>query len=273
MSVGPQIKKMLERYGLESLADWITMKVQAGATMEEIELEMYDRPEFIERFPAIRKRGQMAREQGWGSVPPLSVEEYLQYEKYAHAMASRYGVSLTKGEVEDLLTYGVDVEELEERFVIAASAYYDSAVETRDALERLYGVTPGQMIKYWMQPDKELQVLKREFESARIAGAAKRAQFQEELTKVQAERLYKWGMTEERALQGFGELTRLQGLMRAQDRTEEDIDTDTQVNLLIGDAEAMRRVEERQRRRNAQFQGGGGFAIGDRGVAGLGQAS
>src|SRR5690606_291017 len=125
--------------------------------------------------------------------------------------------------------------------------------------ERIYGVTSGQMIKYWMQPDKELQVLKREFESARIAGAAKRAQFQEELTKVQAERLYKWGMTEEQALQGFSQLSAMQELMRAHDRTEEDIDTDTQVNFLIGDATAARAIEQRQLRRLAQFDGGGGF--------------
>lgn len=265
-NVGPILKAMLTRYGLESLAPWLSEMITSNAPMEEIELQLYDRPEFITRFPAIRRRGR-------DGLPPLSVEEYLAYENQMSQVSRAYGISVDKTQVDALISLNVSAAEAEDRVGIAARAVYQTDQTTRAALSRLYGIETGDLINYWLNPRETMPVLQRKFVTGQIAGEAQRVGFSQQLTAGQAGYLYEQGVTGETATEAFGKLVESESLFQASDRTEADIGVDEQLKLVAGDARVAEEVEKRAGKRVAAFEGGGSFAAGKTGLAGLGSAA
>lgn len=264
-NVGPMLRATLARYGLESLADWVSQRIIDGATPDEIELELYDRPEFKARFPAIFERER-------NNLPPVSVDEYLAYEQYVSTVSRALGVQVTPDEVHRLLALNISTAEVQERIGMASAAVYFEPQEIRDQLFRLYGVTQGDLARYFMDPKTELPKLQRRFAAAQVAGAAANVGFARQLTQAQAEMLVDHGMDAQSARQGFALLTQSRELFQQADRTEQDIGVDRQLRLLTGDVQAAEEAERRAERRRAVFEAGGGFASGRTGVGGLGSA-
>lgn len=267
VNLGPIMSKMLARYGLTQLGVWLSKRITAGASPEEIELELYDRPEFIRRFPAIRERER-------AGLPPLSVDEYLSYEASASAAAKSLGVRISQDEINRLLTANVSINELvEDRLSLAARAVHMVPQEFRSELNRLYGIQDGDLIRYWLDPKKEAPELQRRFAAASISEQAQRTGFSDELSAQQAEGLVDRGMSADRAAEAFDMLVRAEELFSATDATEDDITIDDQLALLTGDTKLAEDVERRGERRAARFGEGGDFATGRTGVAGLGKAT
>lgn len=265
-NIGPIMQQMLDRYGLGSLATWLSQRITAGASPEQVELELYDRPEFITRFPAIRIRGREG-------LPPLSVDEYLAYENTMNQMAKAFGTTLTKEQTDAMLAANVSASEGQERLGMYAKAVYQSPPEVRNRLETFYGISTGDMVGYLTDPKTQLPVLQRRFAAADIAASAMRAGYDRELSAEQGERLFEAGVTGESALEGFGQLIEAEELFEAVDVTEEDLDLDQQLSLLAGNQDLAAAVATRGERRAARFQEGGAFSTGREGVAGLGSAN
>ena len=264
--VGPLMEKMLERYGLAGLAPWLSNHIVSGTPIEEIELELYDRPEFINRFPAIRQRGREGK-------PPLSVDEYLEYERTTRAMANTFGVTLSQSEINASLIHEVSPQEMQERLTLASRAVYQIDATTRQQFQERYGIGTGDLTRYWLDPKKELPALQRRFVQGDIAGSAVRTGFNRELSEENLGMLYDRGVTGENAAEGFGALVESQELFEAVDGTENDIEVEDQLGLLTGDAELMGEVQKRGEKRAAKFKEGGGFSTGNKGVSGLGSAN
>jgi hypothetical protein len=265
-TVGPVLKKMLTQYGLADLIPWASLQLIAGASEDEIALSLYDQPSFKARFPAIHARQK-------GGYPPLSVDEYLSYENTLNQVAKSYGVTLSKERVDALLARNVSVNEADERLGMVAQVVYRSDSTTRDRLSALYGIGVGDQISYFLNPREELPKLQRRFVSADIAASATRAGYNQALTSGQAEFLYERGMTGEAATEAFGVLVKNEELFEAVDDTESDIGVDDQLRAISGDTDLTQEVERRAAKRRSPFEAGGGFATGDRGIAGLGSAS
>jgi hypothetical protein len=263
---GPLLTKYLQDIGLGSLTHWASDHIQRGSSEAEIELSLYRRPEFQARFPGIFHREKYG-------YPPISVAEYLSYENTVNQMARSYGVTLSKERVDALISLNVSANETEERLGLAAQAVFRSDPTTRERLSTLYGIGTGDLISYWLNPREELPKLQRRFVAADVAGAAIRAGFDQALTAGQAEFLVDRGMTGEAATESFGTLVQNEELFEAVDVTETDIDVDEQLRLITGDVDIAQQVERRGERRRAMFEGGGGFATGESGVAGLGTAN
>ena len=264
--VGPLLSQLLTRYGLQTLAPWFAERIIHDASEEQIMLELYDRPEFKVRFPAI-----FAREKA--GYPPISVAEYLTYENQVSQMSRAYGVTLDKARVDALIGLNVSAQEAEDRVGIAARAVYQTDPTTRAALSRLYGIETGDLINYWMNPRETMPVLQRKFVTGQIAGEAQRVGFGGQLTERQAGYLYDQGVTGENAGEAFGKLVKAESLFEAVDRTETDIGVDDQLALIAGDERVGQQVEKRAGKRVAAFEGGGSFAAGKTGLAGLGSAA
>lgn len=266
INLGPIMAQMLARYGLAELGDWLSQRITAGASPEQIELELYDRPEFIRRFPAIRERGRLG-------MSPLSVEEYLSYEANATAAAKGFGVTISQDEINDLLTANVSINELvEDRLSLAAQAVHMESPELRTKLQQFYGIEQGDLIRYWLDPKKEAPVLQRRFAAASIAEQADRTGFQA-ITAEQAEGLVQRGMSVDQATEAFDTLVRSRELFEATDASEEDINVVDQLSILTGDTKLTEEVERRAEKRRARFEEGGEFATGRTGIAGLGTAT
>lgn len=259
MPLGPQLTETLRRYGLESLTEWASQALIEGMSEEEIILDLYDQPAFKSRFAGLFTR----QEAGY---PPISVDDYLDFEDMAASLGTTWGLRLSKDEVDGLVANNVSARELEQRFTIAATAVYEDDSFVRDELTRLFGVSQENLMRYWMDPRSTMGVLQQQYKMGELAGAAMRTGFGQ-ITRTQAERLQGAGVTEEAAVAGFGELRRSMELFTPLDEGESVIDTETQIGLLTGDADAQSQVEARQARRKAEFEGSGGFATSPEGFA------
>jgi len=265
-TIGPLLSSLLDRYGLGSLKDWAAQALIQGMQEDELVLALYDRPEFMNRFPAIKAREN-------AGLPPLSVEEYLQYESVATQAAKANGVALSQNEINELLVNNVSIQETQERLSMAMSAVFQTDARTRDELSRLYGIGSGDLAKFWLDPKKELPILQRRFATAQISGEAIRSGYDTQLAQSQLEYLANRGVTGETASELFGSLVEAEELFEAVDETEQDIGVDEQLRLATGDVDQQKLLEARAQKRVAPFQSGGGFSTGQSGVAGLGSAN
>jgi hypothetical protein len=266
MALGPQTAALLNQYGLGSLTGWASSVIINNLSPEEFELELFKRPEFHQRFPAIKAREK-------AGLPPLSVDEYLSYESFASQAANAFGVTLTKDEVSGMLSADISTAELEDRLGIAAQAVYQTNQVVRDELSRLYDIGVGDLVKYWLDPKKEAPLLQRRWAAASISAEAKRAGFRTDLAHHEAEALFAAGMDPAAARESFGELVANEELFESVDETEEDISLRDQLQLITGNQDVAQEVERRAAKRVARFQEGGGFATGQGGLAGLGSAN
>lgn len=259
MAVPPILEATLRQYGLLSLLDWATQAIVQNWSEDQIMLEMFKRPEFRKRFPAIFSLEANGR-------PPISVDEYLQYEKTAAAMSAQWDITLSKDQVDALIAGEVAPTELESRFDLAAEVLYESSAEDVGELQRFSGVTAGDMMLYIMNPKKGLGELQTKWRQATIAGAALRTGWGQ-LTQAQAERLQQVGIAKDEAQQGFGELAKMDELFSPFDVGESEFTRDRQIEFLAGDVDAALEIERRMGKRKAEFAGGGGFASGESGFA------
>lgn len=261
--IAPLLTNLLKQYGLDSLTGWAIHAATSGMTEEEFEIHLYRRPEFAARFPAI-----FARERA--GLPPISVDDYLNYERVSRALSSTWAIPLSKADIDGLLENDVSPQELEQRFTIAATAVYESDTETRRALESFFGISVPQLGRYWMDPKAELGKLQQQYRMGEIGGAALRSGYGS-ISSAQARRLQDVGLDRDTALQGFTQLETMSELFDPFDQGEFEIDQDQQIDLLAGDADVAEMVEQRARRRAAEFEGSGSFAAGEEGFA-TGQA-
>lgn len=258
MAISPQLQKLLDEYGLGSLAEWASNAIVMGWSEEQVTLEMYKRQEFKDRFAGIF----MLQANGH---PPISVNEYLAYEKSAYAQATMWGMKLTKEDIDNAIGNNVSTLEMERRFDVAAASVFESDTNIRAEMQR-FGIGLGDQMKYWMDPKKTLGELQQEYRTAVAAGTAITAGYGQ-ITLDQARRLTEAGLTREQTLSGFGELVKNQELFTSLNIGEIGIDSDQQIALLTGDQSVKEMIEERARQRTAEFGGGGGFTIGEEGFS------
>lgn len=264
MAISPILSQILARYGLSSLSEWASNAIIFGWSNDQVLLELYERPEFNNRFPGIKAREA-------AGYPPISPDEYLQYEQTMYGLSKMWDLGITQDEINNMVSNNVSVREGEERVTLAASVVFEDDSETRQELQRIYGVSTGQLIRYWMDPKKSFGNIQQQYRVAQLAGASLRTGYGE-ITEQQGKRLLEAGLDRSSALSGFSELVANEELFKSTVGTEEDITRDQQIGLLTGDTELAQQLKQRQRRRLAEYQGGGGVASGESGFA-LGSAS
>lgn len=264
------IRQALEYYGLPaSLADWAWGEITAGKGNAEVMQDLQQRQEFKDRFPAIEARIKLG-------LPPLSPGEYVAYEQSAIQMMRAAGLPEgfydSPDDFTKFLAADVSVKELGDRVGLARDAMYQAPPEVRDAL-RQFGMSDGDLTAYFLDDVRALPLLEKTYAAAQIAGASTRTGFQ--TTQAQDFRLAELGVSADQAQTGLSQLGQQRGLMAAAvGRPEQAITVDEQIDAVFGgNAAKAQQIERRRRSRQAEFQGGGGFAATTRGVAGLGPAN
>jgi len=168
--------------------------------------------------------------------------------------------------------------ELRDRATAAYTAVRQADPGTVQELRNLYGVTEGDMAAYFLDPTKAVnaigqrltgQDLIRRTQAAQVSAQA-RQQAGIGLTAEQAEGLATAGVDQGTARQGFTQIFEQEQLYRPQMAGEDVIGQEEAIAAAFGtSASAAQRVATRRRRRQAEFEAGGGFAAGQTGVAGL----
>jgi hypothetical protein len=261
------ISNALAEYGLGHLTEQVWAQYLTTGDANAVMFDMRNNSknplyaEFHKRFPAYKALADAGQ--------AISPAEYVQYEKSIAQLTQAYGLPAgvfdPATDITDMLINNVSVTEAKERFDMAATAAYSAPQEFRDALVNEYGMTPGDLVAYWLDPDRAMPVLERQFSAARLIGAA--AENALAVSREQAERLASLGIGYEAGRQGFQAAAGLEGLETGAGET---IGEAERVDAAFGDVEARRKQQRIQASRVGQFEGGGNFVASQEGVSGLG---
>jgi hypothetical protein len=257
-----------ETYGLGELADWAWNLKKAGASDAEIQLQIPQQPAFIRQYPAyaeLAKRGEA-----------ISIPAYRAYTLGIKESLKFYGIPDgifdTPEAIGQMLLSNVSEAEAQERMAIAADAAYKAPAEVRAALQERLGLTGGSLVAYWLDPDRATPVLKQQYLSAQIQGAASASGMA--TTYSQYDRLAALGIDYGTARQGFDEANRRRDLTNTEFGQAESVTTEDVVGSVFGEAAQARRVEREAARRAANYRSAeGGAAAGQSGVSGLASAN
>jgi len=273
------LRRLLDRYGLGSLYDQAADWLRSGMSDDEIVNQLWDTNEFQTRF-----RGIFMREAN--GMPAISVEEYLAYENQAFQLMREFGYP--PGFYDDpddfatLIGNNVSVNELQQR----VSAYADVAAvgreQVRTELARQFGegvgeavdeLSDGELAAWMIDPSRGLQAIRQRVSAAQVGAGAVDAGWGP-LSFLEASDLTGRGITEAGARDAFGTLARqgdVTGTLAGED-TGSGMSRQGQLGVVGGEAAALTEIEGRRRKRQGVFEGGGGFATGREGIAGVGRA-
>lgn len=264
------VSDTLNQYGLGSLSSWAWGLITQGAGASQVEMQLRQRPEFQQRFPGIAMREK-------AGLPPISPGEYVSYENAANQLFKEAGLPPgfydTSNHLANFIGQDVSMAELTARVKDGYEAAMQAPVEVRQQLQTLYGVDPGRLTAFFLDPNQALPILQKEFRGAQIAGQAEITGYGQ-ISGAQAGTLAALGVTESQARTGFEHLGRESQLFGALPGSQEaTIDQGAQLGAeFAGSSIDQLAIEQRAAQRRASFEGGGGFAAGQRGEEGLGIA-
>jgi hypothetical protein len=270
------VVEFLTEYGLQDLARVIRDAIQDDPTQfsgpfaqQAVFRTVRNTPEYKTRF-----KGLVDREAN--KLPPISEAQYLAIENDYRQVLRMNGMPKgfydTPEDFAKFIASDVRADELQNRIQAGYRAVTEAAPGTKEELKRLYGLNDADIAAFFIDPKRAQTEVVKKAEAARRATAAREQGF--EITSRQAEELVARGVTQGEAAQGFGALAQQQGLFEAQMAGEDVISQEEQIAAAFGtSAAAAQRVATRRRRRQAEFEAGGSFAAGQRGVAGLGTAN
>lgn len=268
MSARAILQQYLDEYGLGSLGDRLFNQFLEGQPIDQIMLNLRQSDEYKARFAGMAELQRKGR--------AINEATYITLERsFAQVMR---GAGLPEGLFDDpsdfakLIGGEVAPTEFAQRVERYSEAMYQAPADVRDQLKRIYGLSDGQMLAYFIDPDRTQAQINTQWQAAQRSAAAQRSGFGA-LSAGEAEGLVELGVSNEQAQQGFGALVENRELFGSLDSGESEIGREDQIGAAFGgNANAKRRIEERRRRRQAVFEGGGGFAKSEGGMGGVGSA-
>lgn len=274
-SLDPQLKALLDRYGLGSLSDWAMLMLESGASDAEIQNALYDRPEFQAAFPEIEARRKQAQKTGV-AVSPISPEDILTYRTQARALMRSYGLPSTfygqNADFFNLIVNDVSTDELNSRLQLAQARVVMAPPEVKSTFSQLTGRSGDDaLFAYFVDPAKSLAADTQKVAQAEAGGAAQRFGF--DLTPEQMQNIAGHGVDYQQATQGFSDLDTKRSLFDETISETQDLTTETGIEAEFGLAPgAATTVQRRADTRKAETAGGAGGLGEQRGLTGLGGA-
>lgn len=250
------IAAMLGEFGLGDLAEF----VYQGMISKKFDLDqpaaiffaLRETDAYKKRFPANERRKA-------NNLPELDPSAYVNIEREYRQTLRTMGLPIDFVDYTNLIAGDVSNAELKDRIEDGYRAVAEADPETKNALERLYGVSESGMAAYFLDPVRGLTELKRQAEAAKVAGAGFTG-LGITLGKAEAENVLAMGYTPATARARFAEQGALRGLYQ-EEGGEEALTTAEKVGAAIGyDPLAAQKLERRKQLRRAQFLGGGRFA-------------
>ena len=259
--------EQFSQYGMESLVTPLRDLITTSVSPSEFALRLRQSEQYKQRFAGNTAR--IAK-----GLKALDEGTYLALEDKYQSIMRNYGLPTsyyTKGDLgrqegfEKLIANDVSAAELEDRILIAQDRVLKAAPEISAALKKFYpDITNGDILAYTLDPTKALSDIKRKVTAAEIAGTA--TKYGLTTSDIDAEYLARYGVTKEKAEQGFSTVSSL--LSRG--RTLGDIyQTPYTQEMAEVEAFGLPSYEEsrRQRRRlagleRAEFSGQGGVTTG-----------
>lgn len=276
VSAKTRLRQRLAEIGLQSLTDWWFERKTHGWSDSEIWLAARDTAPYKARFSGLedlRKRGR-----------GISERAYIDFERTVYALGRQYQLPkslLSRKFIAKLVSSEISPAELQSRLdqnVAAIDHFVKSNPEVQAQLaaaHQFYGVAPtrGDLLAMALDPQLGAQEATKRLQAIRAAASAQTTGFGA-LTRAEAESLTGYGLTPDAEDQGFGTLVDARELFNPLDQGEDAITREEQFGATFGGNEAARRrIEQRARKRKAEYEQGGGYASDKSGFAGLGSAN
>lgn len=265
-----QLVATLNQYGLGSLADWAWGELVAGKTQSQVVLDLYQTQQFKDAYPEIGLRQQ-------NGLPAVSVSDILDYRNQAVSLFHAAGLPASywqnTGLISQAIGGDVSLNELQSRINMASQAVNSMPQAVRDAFQRDYGVSAGDLTRTFLDLKTPEPQLAQEFLAAQIGGAGTLAGYKTD--RGVDERLAADQVTFSQAQAGFNDLGLKHQLFKALpgEAGFSGVSQDQQLAAEFeGNAAAQQMIQREQKRRVAEFSGGGAFATSQQGYTGLGTA-
>lgn len=264
-----RLTQILNQYGLGSLTQWALEKLRQGASEAQILIELYDQPAFKQRFPAIDARKN-------NGLTPVSPSEILEYEQRVNQLLRMSGLGQMFGgslNAQDLLAKDVSIAELSYRIEQGYMKVQSAPQVVRDAFKLYFGVNgDSAMAALFLDPNIAAPELQKMAMTAYAGGVG--MQYGVGLGESKARQIADLGLSEGQIWQGFRSLDAISPLFSETlgeqvDMTKEKEGVDSVFGLAPGAQDAL---ERRRMSRVNQMRGGGGPAMTQDGVVGLGVA-
>ena len=259
------LKAAFAEYGLSELFPEVERYARQDLTEGAILIELRKTQAYKNRFPAMDALSRKGR--------VITEGEYIAFERNAAQLERAYGLPAgmldARDTIANLLTNEVSARELEERVTLAAAGAFQTSQEMRDTFQRFYGIGSGGLTAYFLDPDKALPLLNKQYVSSQIGAEA--AMQDITIESRLAEELVTAGVDREQARAGFGQVRGLRGLSAGRG----DVATQEQLigATLQGQQDAAESVRRAQAARVGRFQQGGGALTTQGGVTGAGTAA
>lgn len=262
------LTSVLERYGLSGLGDWAWEQIQAGHTNERILQDLRETSQYKQRFVGMEARRA-------AGLPAISESEYIGYETSVRQLMRAAGMPAdfydAPQDFADFIGQDVSVAEMQSRINEGFLAASQAPAEVRQQLRDLYGVGEAQLTAFFLDPDRALPLIERQWAAAKVSGAAVTTGYGA-LNQTEAERLASVGVTGEQAAEGFSALAENEELFGALPGEQDGlISRETQQAAVFeNNADARGALERKAGARRSAGSGAQAFAVGSAGVSGLG---
>jgi len=253
--------------------------VKRGVTSAaQLELALYDQPDFQARFPVIGE--QRAAAATGAATQVMSPAEVLAYERQVAQTFRTAGLPTTffdtPDELQTYISRGLSAEDVEDRISQAFNFVSAAPFEVRDKFDEFYGVGQGDiaLATYILDPEKSLIELERSGRTAYAAGMGERYNIQ--LDREAAARVADQPLTAAGISQGLQEIGARAPLFTESVGEAVDLTAaETGVAAVFeGSGEAQAALERRLiRRRSIERASVGGAVTTSAGVTGLGIGS
>jgi hypothetical protein len=267
------INTALAQWGLQGLGATAWQSYLQGLPVDSIMQNVRSSPEYTARFPgmkALQDAGQAITE-----------ADYINKEIADTEMMKAYGIPdqmVTRGELGKLIGGQTSTAELQQRLELRKQVVDQLPSEVKDYMQRVQGVSPGDLIGFWENPDVALPILEQKTRAAQVGAAAQQAGFtdldpQTALRLAGMHNLDALGMVDQgQAGKEFATAAQLRGLTQALPGQTAGVTQDQLINAEVGgDANAQTAVQQASLAAKAKFDGGGDYMLGSKGAAGLGQ--
>lgn len=254
------VNAFLQRAGLQGLETQIrSLLAQGIEDSDAILFNLRETEQFRTRFSGNAARAARG-------LPELDPATYIGLEQsYRSVMVANRlpaGFYDQPDDFTKLIESDVSPAEFQARINQGFVAVRDADPQVLAQIRQYYpeiGNSETALASYFIDPQRSIITLQRQVEAARI-GARGREQAGFQIEAGAAEELVKRGVTAEQAEGAFLRAGQLAGLYEEMGG-EQMLTEQQKVGAALGlDVQAQRELELRQRRRLAEFQGGGGFA-------------
>lgn len=168
------IKDKLRLYGLEGLAGLAHEMLLNGDSAESVVLQLYDTPEFENRFPGM----QMRRDNRMSAISP---GEYIDFERKYKEIMMKAGIPEgfydSPDDFAEFIGNDVMPSEMRERVDLAATAVQAVDPNLKTQLRDFYGIgveNDGELVAYFLDPERAVTVIEQrlQLEAAGLSAAA-----------------------------------------------------------------------------------------------------